>query len=459
MEYNCSEIVQAQKEFFNTRRTQNIYYRKNVLKKLLKEVKKRENDICDALYADFKKPKFEAVISETSIVISELKLTIKNMKSWARPKRVLPALLNFPSKDRIHSEPYGTTLIIAPWNYPYQLALAPLIGAVAAGNTVVLKPSELTPNTSKIVEEIISEVFDENHVKVVQGGVEISQELLAQRWDYIFFTGSVHVGKIIAKAAAPNLTSVTLELGGKNPCIVDLHSDFKLTAKRIVWGKFLNAGQTCIAPDYLIVHAQAKFDFTKVLIEEIKTMYGENPEVSEDYARIINEKNFDRLTTMLKDENVLHGGTTTKDDLYIAPTILDEPAFDSEAMKDEIFGPILPIQVYSTLEDISTIIAKYEKPLALYVFSKDKKFANRMIETHSFGGGAINDTVTHFLNHRMPFGGVGNSGIGSYHGKGSFNAFSHQKSITNKATWLDIPIRYAPYKGKLKFLKFFLKYF
>lgn len=459
MKYNCSEIVSAQKEFFKTRRTQQLTYRKTVLKKLLKEVKKRESDICDALYADFKKPKFEAVITETSIVISELKSTLKKLTSWARPKRVFPALLNFPSKDRIHSEPYGTTLIISPWNYPYQLALAPLIAAVAAGNTVVLKPSELTPNTSNILEEIISAVFDENHVKVVQGGVEISQKLLAERWDYIFFTGSVQVGKIVAKAAAPNLTPVTLELGGKNPCIVDLHSDFKLTAKRIVWGKFLNAGQTCIAPDYLIVHAQAKFDFTKALIAEIEAAYGENPQESPDYPRIVNEKNFDRLANMLTDETVLYGGITHKNDLYIAPTVLDEPAFDSEVMKDEIFGPILPIQVYATLEDISDIISKYEKPLALYVFSKDTKFANRMIERHSFGGGAINDTVTHFVNPRMPFGGVGHSGMGAYHGKRSFDTFSHQKSITSKGTWLDIPMRYAPYKGKLKMLKTFLKFF
>lgn len=459
MEYNCTEIIAAQKDFFKTRQTHDISYRKKTLKKLLKEVKKRENDICDALYADFKKPKFESVLTETSIVISELKLTIKKLKAWARPKHVWPALLNFPSKDRIHSEPYGTTLIIAPWNYPYQLALAPLIGAVAAGNTVVIKPSELTPNTSKIVEEIITAVFDENHVKVVQGGVAISQALLAERWDYIFFTGSVNVGKIIAKAAAPNLTPVTLELGGKNPCIVDINSDFKLTAKRIVWGKFLNAGQTCIAPDYLIVQAQAKFDFTKALIAEIKAAYGENPQESPDYPRIVNEKNFQRLAAMLADQKILHGGVIDEDDLYLAPTIIDEPALDSEVMLDEIFGPILPIQVYSSLEDISTIIAHYEKPLALYVFSNDKKFAKRMIERYSFGGGAINDTVTHFVNHRMPFGGVGNSGTGSYHGKGSFDTFSHKKSITNKKRWLDVPVRYAPYKGKIKLLKFFLKYF
>ncbi|WP_420573757.1 aldehyde dehydrogenase [Kordia sp.] len=459
MEYNCSEIILAQQDFFKTKITRRLYYRKTALKKLLKEVKKRENDICDALYADFKKSKFESVASETSIVISELKLTIKKLKAWALPKRVFPSLLNFPSKDRIYSEPYGTTLIISPWNYPYQLALAPLIGAVAAGNTVVLKPSELTPNTSQILEEIVSEVFDENHVKVVQGGIPISQELLALRWDYIFFTGSVQVGKIIAKAAATNLTPVTLELGGKNPCIVDIHSDFKLTAKRIVWGKFLNAGQTCIAPDYLIVQAQAKFDFIKVLIEEINIAYGENPQESPDYPRIINEKNFDRLAKMLTNETVLHGGITDKDDLYFAPTLIDEPALDSEVMKDEIFGPILPVQVYSSLEDISSIIESYEKPLSLYVFSNDNKFANRMIQQYSFGGGAINDTLTHFLNHRMPFGGVGHSGIGSYHGKGSFDTFSHKKSVTKKSTWLDVPVRYAPYKGKLKILQTFLKYF
>jgi aldehyde dehydrogenase (NAD+) len=459
MDYNCPEIVQAQKDFFKSRHTQDISYRKKSLKKLLKEVKKREKDICNALYADFKKSEFESVISETSIVISELKLAIRKLKSWSKPKRVWPALLNFPSKDRIHSEPYGTTLIIAPWNYPYQLAIAPLIGAVAAGNTVVLKPSELTPQTSQILEEIITAVFDERHVKVVQGGVPVAQSLLAERWDYIFFTGSVNVGKIVAKAAAPNLTPVTLELGGKNPCIVDIHSNFKLTAKRIIWGKFLNGGQTCIAPDYLIVQAQAKFDFVKALIAEIEAAYGENPQESPDLPRIINKKNFQRLAAMLEDEKILYGGTVDEDDLYIAPTLLDEPALDSEVMRDEIFGPILPIQVYSSLEDITNIISHYEKPLALYVFSNDKKFANRMIKRHSFGGGGINDTVTHFVNHRLPFGGVGHGGIGAYHGKSSFDTFSHKKSITNKKTWLDIPVRYAPYKGKLGLLKTFFKYF
>ncbi|WP_082113322.1 aldehyde dehydrogenase [Kordia jejudonensis] len=459
MEYNCSEIVLNQQKFFATGRTKNVHFRKTVLKKLLKEVQKRENDICDALYADFKKPKFEAVMTETGIIISELRLTIRKLTSWAKAKRVFPSILNFPSKDRIHSEPYGTTLIISPWNYPYQLAIAPLIGAVAAGNTVVLKPSEVTPNTSAILAEIISEVFDENHVTAVQGGVPVSEKLLAERWDYIFFTGSVHVGKIVAKAAAPNLTPVTLELGGKNPCIVDIHSDFKLAAKRIVWGKFLNAGQTCIAPDYLIVQAQAKFDFTKALNEEIKAAFGENPQESSDFARIVSKKHFDRLASMIKADEVLIGGETDEDDLYIAPTILDEPALDSEAMKDEIFGPILPIQVYNSLEDISNMIANYEKPLALYVFSNDDKFANRMITSHSFGGGAINDTVMHFGNHRLPFGGVGESGIGAYHGKHSFDTFSHKKSVIKKANWLDIPLRYAPYKGKMKLLKFFLKYF
>lgn len=459
MEYNCPEIVLAQKDFFATGKTKDLAYRKTALKKLLKEVKKREQDICDALYADFKKSKYEAVLSETGIVLSELKLTIKKMKSWSKTKSIFPSLLNFPSSDKIYKEPYGTTLIIAPWNYPYQLALAPLIAAVAAGNTVVLKPSELTPNTSALIEEIVTAVFDKEHVTVVQGDVSVSQELLAQRWDYIFFTGSVFVGKIVAKAAAEHLTPTTLELGGKNPCIVDTNTDFELTARRIVWGKFLNGGQTCIAPDYLIVHAQAKFDFVKALTVEIQKAYGENPQESPDYPRIINKKNFDRLTQMLEEETVLYGGTTDADDLYIAPTLLDEPALDSEVMKDEIFGPILPILVYNSEEDIHNIISNYEKPLSLYVFSRNKFFANHIINAYSFGGGAINDTVSYFANHRLPFGGVGHSGLGAYHGKHGFDTFTHQKPVLKKGNWLDIPVRYAPYKGKIKLLKFFLKYF
>ena len=430
-----------------------INFRKQTLVKLLISVQKHEEEIIKALYNDFKKPTFEAVISETAYIVSELNHTIKNINKWAKPHMVLPSLLNFPSTDYIYKEPYGKVLIIAPWNYPYQLALCPLIAAVAAGNQVVVKPSELTPNTSSIVAKIISETFDENHVKCVEGGVEITQELLAQRWDYIFFTGSVAVGKIVAKAAAENLTPVTLELGGKNPCIIDSTANLKLAAKRIVWGKFLNAGQTCIAPDYLLVSNKIKSAFIELIIKEIIDAYGENPETSPDFPRIINQKNWNRLTGMLKDESILVGGKSNNQDYYLAPTLLDEPSLDSLAMKDEIFGPILPVLSFENEADLVSIISRYEKPLSLYIFSNDNPFAKKIIQNYSFGGGCINDTVVHFSNKRLPFGGVGHSGIGAYHGKLSFSTFTHYKAIVKKANWLDIPTRYAPYKGKLNSVK------
>lgn len=435
-----------------------INFRKQTLIKLLISVQKHEEEIIKALYNDFKKPAFEAVVSETAYIVSELNHTIKNINKWAKPNMVLPSLLNFPSTDYIYKEPYGKVLIIAPWNYPYQLALCPLIAAVAAGNQVIVKPSELTPNTSSIVAKIISETFDENHVKCVEGGVEITQELLAQRWDYIFFTGSVVVGKIVAKAAAENLTPVTLELGGKNPCIIDATANLKLAAKRIVWGKFLNAGQTCIAPDYLLVSNKIKSDFIELIKKEIIGAYGENPETSPDFPRIINQKNWNRLTEMLKGESILAGGKSNIQDYYLAPTLLDEPSLDSLVMKDEIFGPILPVLSFENEADLVSIISRYEKPLSLYIFSNDNPFAKKIIQNYSFGGGCINDTVVYFSNKRLPFGGVGHSGIGAYHGKLSFSTFTHYKAIVKRANWLDIPTRYAPYKGKLKSVKKLFKW-
>ena len=435
-----------------------INFRKQTLVKLLISVQKHEEEIIKALYNDFKKPAFEAVVSETAYIVSELNHTIKNINKWAKPNMVLPSLLNFPSTDYIYKEPYGKVLIIAPWNYPYQLALCPLIAAVAAGNQVVVKPSELTPNTSSIVGKIISETFDENHVKCVEGGVEITQELLAQRWDYIFFTGSIAVGKIVAKAAAENLTPVTLELGGKNPCIIDATANLKLAAKRIVWGKFLNAGQTCIAPDYLLVSNKIKTAFIELIKKEIIDAYGENPENSPDFPRIINQKNWSRLTGMLKGESILVGGKSNIQDYYLAPTLLDEPSLDSLVMKDEIFGPILPVLSFENEADLVSIISRYEKPLSLYIFSNDNPFAKKIIQNYSFGGGCINDTVVYFSNKRLPFGGVGHSGIGAYHGKLSFSTFTHYKAIVKRANWLDIPTRYAPYKGKLKSVKKLFKW-
>jgi len=430
-----------------------IGYRKETLKKLLYNIQKSEDLIVKALYDDFKKPAFEAVLTETNYVISELKDTIKNIYKWAKPKRVFPSILNFPSTDYIYKEPYGKVLIISPWNYPFQLALCPLISAVAAGNRVVLKPSELTPNTSAIIVKIIEKTFHIKHVEVVQGGVEASNNLLQKRWDYIFFTGSVEVGKIVAKAAAENLTPITLELGGKNPCIIDETADLKLAAKRIVWGKFINAGQTCIAPDYILIQKNMKINFITFMMEEITKAYGKKIEKSPDFARIINTKNWLRLAAMIQSEKVIFGGETDANKLYISPTLLEEPSLDSPVMKEEIFGPILPILTYETEADIQNIVSRYEKPLAFYIFSENKSFAKKLISTYSFGGGCINDTVVHFSNKRLPFGGVGHSGIGAYHGQLSFEVFTHQKGVVKKGNWIDLPMRYAPYKDKLASIK------
>jgi aldehyde dehydrogenase (NAD+) len=430
-----------------------IGYRKETLKKLLYNIQKSEDLIVKALYDDFKKPEFETVLTETNYVISDLKDTIKNIHKWARRKRVFPSILNFPSTDYIYKEPYGKVLVIAPWNYPFQLALCPVIAAVAAGNRVVLKPSELTPHTSAIISRIIERTFHINHVEVFEGGVEISNKLLAQRWDYIFFTGSVAVGKIVAKAAAENLTPVTLELGGKNPCIIDETANLKLAAKRIVWGKFINAGQTCIAPDYILIQKNMKVNFISFLMEEIIKAYGKKLEKSPDFARIINTKNFLRLDSMIEREKVIFGGETDANKLFISPTLIEEPALDSPVMKEEIFGPVLPILTYETEAEIHNVVSRYEKPLAFYIFSENQSFAKKLIKNYSFGGGCINDTVVHFSNKRLPFGGVGHSGIGAYHGQLSFDIFSHHKAIVKKGNWLDLPMRYAPYKDKLASVK------
>jgi len=435
-----------------------ISYRKESLKKLLHFIVINEEAIIEALHRDFKKCRFEAIVTETSYVISDLKHTIRNINSWAKPKKVLPSILNFPSQDVIYSEPYGKVLILAPWNYPFQLVLCPLIAAVAAGNQVVVKPSELTPNTSAIISQILTRTFDKNHVDVIEGGIDVATALLAQRWDYIFFTGSVEVGKIVAQSAAQYLTPVTLELGGKNPCIIDDSAELQLAAKRIVWGKFVNAGQTCIAPDYILIQANVKEKFISFLKDEITNAYGENPELSPDFPRIIDKKNWFRLSEMLNESNIIFGGQTNDETRYIAPTIIDEPSENHLLMKGEIFGPLLPILAFENEDTIQKIISKYEKPLALYVFSKNSKFSRKIIQEYSFGGGCINDTMVHFANKRLPFGGVGHSGIGSYHGRFGFDTFTHKKSIVKKGNWIDIPIRYAPYKDKINFVRKLLKW-
>lgn len=436
----------------------NIETRKRSLQKLQANVIKYEDLIIKALYDDFKKPAFETVATETAYIISDLKDTIANIHKYSKPQRVKFNLTNFPSRDYIVSEPYGKVLIIAPWNYPFQLSICPLIAAVAAGNKVVLKPSELTPHTSAIITKIIAESFSIDHVSVEQGGAEKSTELLSCRWDYIFFTGSVAVGKIVAKAAAENLTPVTLELGGKSPCIIDHTANLTLTAKRVVWGKFINAGQTCIAPDYILVHHGVKDNLIAELKKEITKAYSTDIKNSHDLARIINAKNWERLMSYIQSDKVVFGGESDQSTLFIGPTLIDEPELKSAVMQNEIFGPILPIISYKDEKELSSIIGSYEKPLSLYVFTQRNEFADHIIKDFSFGGGCINDTIMHISNRHLPFGGVGHSGMGAYHGRISFDTFSHKKSISKKGTWLDIPLRYAPYKNKITTLRKLLKW-
>ncbi|MDF0705720.1 MAG: aldehyde dehydrogenase [Bacteroidota bacterium] len=447
------QLVAAQNEFFDTQKTKDVAFRKQYLKKLQQEILDQEDAICDALYADFKKPTFESLATETQLVLAELKLAIKNVGEWSTPKRVGASLSNFPSKDWIQPEPYGKVLIISPWNYPFMLAIAPLIGAIAAGNTAIVKPSEFSEHTSKIISRIIRKVFPPEYVTVVEGGVEVSSELLAEKWEYIFFTGSTRVGKIVYKSAAEHLTPVTLELSGKNPCIVDSTAAIKLAAKRIAWGKFINAGQTCIAPDYILVHESVKKALADHIKDQITQFYGQQPESSQDFARIATSKHYEELKVMLKDQNLLLGGDCNDENQFIAPTLVDEPKMDSSLMEGEIFGPILPIISFTKESELHGYISKYPNPLAFYVFSSDKKFQKRLMDRYSFGGGTINDTVVHISNKNLPFGGVGQSGIGGYHGKYTFDLFSHHKSISKRGTWLDVPLRYAPYKLPIDWIK------
>lgn len=453
MPATIQQLYQLQQENRRAQATSSVKHRISLLKKLKQEIQKQETAITEALQADFQKPAFETILSEVIVVYKELNLFIKNLEKWWKPEKVKSGFLNFPSSSYIYHRAYGNVLVIAPWNYPFQLAINPVIAAFATGNTVVLKPSELTPNTSQILVKIIQSVFKEEQIAVVEGDKDTAQELLDLKWNYIFFTGSVPVGKIVHQAAAKHLTPVTLELGGKNPCVVDKSAKIALSAKRIVWGKFLNAGQTCIAPDYVLVEKSIKPQFVKALKQEIIAAYGKNTEASTDYARIINGKNFERLTAMINEKKVVFGGQTDAATNFIAPTIIDEPNLESEIMQGEIFDPLLPIISYEKEAEILSIINSYPAPLAAFIFTENKNFAKNLFKKFPFGGGVINDVVVHFVNDKLPFGGVGNSGIGAYHGKHSFYCFTHQQSIVNRKTWIDVPFRYAPFGNKLKWLE------
>lgn len=451
--FDASLIRDKQRAFFNSGKTKEVSFRIHQLKVFKSIITEHEKELINAVYKDFKKPEFEAFAMELGVVHSEIDYAIKKVKKWSKRQKVSTTLVNLPAQSYIYPSPYGVSLIISPWNYPLLLSLTPLIGAIAAGNCAVLKLSELTPHTSEAIEKLFKGYFDQDYIRVVNGGVEETQQLLEQQFDYIFFTGSTRVGKIIMEAAAKHLTPVTLELGGKSPAIVHNDVDIDVAAKRILWGKFSNAGQTCVAPDYLYLHTDIKDAFLEALKKHATRMFGKDPSKSEDYARIINDQHFQRLHGFLNNGTTYMGGEIDVYDHYIAPTILTDVTWDDEVMKEEIFGPILPVLEYSDLAEAIAGIKAQPKPLALYVFTKSNDVEERVIKEVPFGGGMINDTVAYLGNHHLPFGGVGTSGVGSYHGKFSFDTFTHYKGVLKKPFMFDIALRYAPYKGKLKWIK------
>lgn len=424
-----------------------------MLKTLQKSIIAHESEIFDALKKDLNKSPFEAYETEVGITLQELQYVIKHVRSWAKPKRVKTPLLHFKSTSFILSEPYGVVLIMSPWNYPLQLSIAPLIGSIAAGNCTLIKPSAYSPATSAVIAKIVRECFDEGFVAVIEGGREANQALLKEKFDYIFFTGSVEVGKTVMAAAAENLTPVTLELGGKSPCIVDCNTNLEITARRIVWGKCLNAGQTCVAPDYLLVHKDVKNDLLNSMKKYIAEFYGQHPHKSEDLPKIINRKHFDRVKELLNCGKTVVGGQYDEKTLKISPTILDDVSWDEPVMQEEIFGPVLPVLEFDDLSQVIETVNKRPKPLALYLFTTSKQTEKKILENIPFGGGCINDTIVHLATSYMPFGGVGESGMGGYHGRWSFDTFSHKKSILKKSNLIDIKLRYPPYRDKLSLLK------
>jgi acyl-CoA reductase-like NAD-dependent aldehyde dehydrogenase len=449
----ASGIAEAQRDFFRRGLTRDIAFRMKQLRALRRAVLERERDILEALKRDLGRPIAEGYGGEIAIVLHELDFALKNVAAWAKPRKVRTPLVLWPASSWVYPEPFGSVLVIAPWNYPFQLAVSPLIGALAAGNCAVVKPSEAAPHTSRLIADTIGSTFDPACLAVVEGGVEATQALLAQRFDYIFFTGGTRVGRIVMAAAARHLTPVTLELGGKNPCIVDASADLDKAARRIAWGKFLNAGQTCIAPDFVLAERSIVPALLARLAAAIRSFYGADPKASPDYGRIVDDGHFQRLRALLGEGTVVAGGETDAGQRYIAPTVLGGVSFDHAIMQEEIFGPILPVLEFDDLETALGMLEARPKPLALYFFSGDRERQERVLRRLSSGGASINDTFAQFLNLRLPFGGVGDSGMGAYHGHAGFETFSHSKSVVKRSTWGDPGLRYPPYRMPLQILR------
>ncbi|WP_208586346.1 aldehyde dehydrogenase [Gracilibacillus suaedae] len=450
-------IFSMQKDFFESNQTKDVRFRIDALHTLKAGIKEYEDKIIAALKKDLNKSDYESYLTEIGILYSEIDHTMKELPKWVKRKKAKTPITHTGSKSYIYQQPYGIALIIAPWNYPFQLAIAPLIGAIAAGNCAVIKPSEYTPETSYVIKELITANFSGAFLTVVEGAVDTSKALLEENFDYIFFTGSVPVGRVVMEAASKSLTPVTLELGGKSPAIIHKDANLQVAAKRVAWGKFTNAGQTCVAPDYLYVHQEIKQSFLSELKHAIQTMYGEYPLENQNFVRVAHEKHFDRLQSFLTNGTTILGGKSDRERLKIEPTLLTDINWDDAVMRDEIFGPVLPIMEYRELGDVIDGIQHHPDPLAFYFFSENDSLAEDMIDKVSFGGGCINDTMYHVASPYLPFGGIGNSGIGAYHGKDTFLTFSHQKSVLKQTTTFDVPLRYPNVKNGLKLLKRIMK--
>ena len=452
------ETLRKQKEFFDSGATLDIKFRKQQLKKLYDAVVAHEKEISDALYKDLHKSEFEAYATEIGFVLEEISTMLGKVGKWSKPRRKASPLVVFKSSSFVYPEPFGQVLIISPWNYPFQLLFAPLAGAIAAGNTVVLKPSPYSEHTSAVMTKIINETFDAKYIAIFEGHRDVNQALLEQKFDFIFFTGSPNTGKVVMQYAAKNLTPVVLELGGKSPTIVDKDANIKLAAKSIAWGKFINAGQTCIAPDYLFVHKDKKDELLKLIVHYIEKFYGKDQRKSEHYPRIINMQNVDRLYEYLKCGTIYYGGAVDRNDRFIQPTILTDVDVDCDVMKYEIFGPILPVLEFTDIDEVLRFVRSRPKPLAFYYFGNNKTTQEYVLKHSTSGGATLNDTLMHFVNPNIPFGGVGNSGMGRYHGRQSFETFSNLRSVLKRATWIDLPVKYLPPRSwKLKLLKKLLK--
>ena len=450
---NFSSAVAELRQTFNSGHTRHLSWRREQLRALKRAVEANEQKLLAALHADLGKPEVEAYAGEVGFLTGEIDYTIKHLSAWAKPEKVKTPLVNHPGKSEVLREPLGVVLVIGPWNYPIQLVLAPLVGAIAAGNCAVLKPSELAPASSAIVTELVEQALDSRAVRVIEGGVPETSALLAERWDHIFFTGSTRVGRIVYEAAAKHLTPVTLELGGKSPCVVDAELDLVPTARRIVWGKFFNTGQTCVAPDYVLVHRDQEQPLLSAMKDTLREFYGDEPKQSPDYGRIVNSGHHQRLVGYLKDADVFVGGQHDAEERYLAPTILRNVKPDDPVMQEEIFGPILPVLVVDSVDEAIAFINAREKPLALYVFTSDSANAERVLSNTSSGGACVNDAISHLAVPELPFGGVGESGMGAYHGSHSFETFSHRKSVLKRWTWPDVKLRYPPYADKLELVK------